>query len=92
MLKRNPEAKEHLIQVFMDNRRVLATNDMDYMLTKLLNIIGENPRPRSSRAKDRSQEPIQEAGLKQQLDEWMEAENIGEADHTLGFRWNIQMI
>ena len=74
LLKNNPKAREEVIQIFMDNRAALAVNDHDYGLTKLMKFdIKLEPGARPMRAKVRPLNPIQEAGLRQQLDQWLEA-------------------
>ena len=64
----------------MDNRAVLAVNDHDYGLTKVLKFsikLEKGAQPLQSKV--RPLHPVQEAGLKQQLEDWTNVKVIKKA-------------
>ena len=80
LLKDKPEIREKIIQIFIDNRSALSINDHDYGLTRLLKFhieVQKGAQPVHARV--RPLNPVQEAGLKQQLDDWMKAGVIEKA-------------
>ena len=73
-LNKNPKIKEEIIDIFLQNRNAIAINDYDYGNTNLMKFhisIPEGTKP--VRAKVRPLNPMQEADLKRQIDEWTES-------------------
>ena len=71
LLRDNKEAKERLIGIFMRNWDAVAVSEHDYGKTDAMKFhiqLTENAKP--VHAKVRPLNPIQEADLKRQLDEW----------------------
>ena len=73
-LNNNPEAKEEIINIFLQNRNAIAINDYDYGSTNLMKFHIDIPAgTKPIRAKLRPLNPLQEADLKRQIDEWTES-------------------
>ena len=73
-LNANPAVKEEIIDIFLQNRDAVATTDYDYGNTRLMKFTIDIPAgTRPVRAKLRPLNPMQEADLKRQIEEWTEA-------------------
>ena len=77
LLTDKPEVKEEIVKIFIDNWDAVSINDADFGKTNLMRFHIEIPKgTKAVRAKMRPLNPMQEKDLKQQIDDWIEAEVI----------------
>lgn len=69
-----PEAKEQIIDIFLQNWDAISISDSDYGKTNLMKFHIEIPSgTKPVRAKQRPLNPFQEQDLRRQLDDWLDA-------------------
>ena len=76
---------EEVIQVFMEGWAAISTNETDFGKTKAMTFyIQLEPGSKPVRDRVRPLNPMQEQDLRRQLDEWLEAGVIEEAESDDG--------
>ena len=77
ILKQNPEAKEEVIQIFLDGWDAISIHEADYGLTNMMKFHIEVPKGTLPvRDRVRPLNPMQEKDLQRQIDAWLEAKVI----------------